>query len=380
MTKTEKVNTLYRFVDNPSKYILKESLLSLFLTINLVPFSMITTAIEKEDMIQIINSSTKKKAVSSLINILIDELNSIPNMEQYKVDICIIKLKYLIDLLYKDENEEEEEEEEEEEVEDKKEDKKKKSEKEEEEEEEEEDEDKKEKSEKEEDEDEQEDKSEEDYEEEVVIRRKKGEKKEKKESKKESRKASFPSGKEEKKEKPKTKKEEMEERKKKKKEEMEQRKNKKKEEMEERKKKKKEEMEQRKRQRDNMTTEEKKQKRKEAQEHKKEREEQKKKNREKNEKFWKEFAGGRYTGFDQQYAGYAVPNRDEELNKLYQEQLAQKKDLIESDRFRCVKPYNRREYGAKERVTSCKQQGNFAKGYPEFFNQLQQCTEYCNHE
>ena len=170
---------------------------------------------------------------------------------------------------------------------------------------------------------------------------------------------------------------------------MEERKRKKKEEMEKRKRKKKEEMEERKRKKANMTAEEKRQARKEA-------EERKRKRKEDMDNFWREYnRNGGFGGFggyqqQQQQPFPDIPKKDEkdekdkkeekELEKMYQEELINKKDLINSDKFRCVNPYNRREYTAKQRVTSCKQEGNFSKGYPEFFNQLQQCTEYCQHE
>jgi hypothetical protein len=65
--------------------------------------------------------------------------------------------------------------------------------------------------------------------------------------------------------------------------------------------------------------------------------------------------------------------------KEYQEELIKNKDLIDSDQFRCVEPYSKGETSdMKKRLNSCKQSGNYKMGYSNFFNNRQQCIEYCN--
>jgi DNA repair exonuclease SbcCD ATPase subunit len=74
----------------------------------------------------------------------------------------------------------------------------------------------------------------------------------------------------------------------------------------------------------------------------------------------------------------AQRENEKEKEKEYQEELKANKDLLESDKFRCVAPYNKGDDNIRNRLNSCKNSGNYKKGYSKFFDNKQQCIEYCN--
>ena len=98
------INELYSFLENPSKFMDKSikdiNDIEIFLNPNLVVLHMIINAIEKTDMIKKIESYNKEKAFELLSQTLENELSDIPNIEQYKIDICNIKLLQLLDKIY----------------------------------------------------------------------------------------------------------------------------------------------------------------------------------------------------------------------------------------------------------------------------------------
>ena len=96
-----KINSLYDFLENMEK---SDDLLDFFIDNNMIPYKMIFVAIDKEIIIETLSSSNRVESYTKLSEILRSELMSL-NIEDYKVLICLNKLKYLIDLLYKDEEE-----------------------------------------------------------------------------------------------------------------------------------------------------------------------------------------------------------------------------------------------------------------------------------
>jgi hypothetical protein len=92
------IDTFYKFVNNPQT---KDDLINIFLEKNIIAYKMIITAIDKEDMIKIIEENDSKESFNKLSEILINTLNKI-NIDQFKIDICLTKLKYIIDKFYKD--------------------------------------------------------------------------------------------------------------------------------------------------------------------------------------------------------------------------------------------------------------------------------------
>ena len=315
------IDDVYDFIDNPTSQLKMEddiNILGTFLANNLIAFSMITTSIDKDDMYNIINVKSKDESISILSELLNDELKDIPNIEQYKIDICNKKLRYLIDLFGNiKQNKDEEEKYGEDDV-----------------------------------EDEEEKYGEDDVEDEEERKRKK-------------------------------KIEETERKRKEKKKETER---KRKEKIEETERKRKEKIEEKERKR--MGEDEKTKKRREdkkayrerVKEKKAYRERVKEKERQYQEQFDKRqyeqfYKKRQYQEFNQQPFKEPI---DAQENKMYQEELINKKDLIDSDQFRCVSPYKKLTATIKERVLSCKQEGNFHKGYPSFWGNKQQCIEYCN--
>jgi hypothetical protein len=102
--------------------------------------------------------------------------------------------------------------------------------------------------------------------------------------------------------------------------------------------------------------------------------------RQKQPKYDERFFGYRPPPSPPSQKQYDKPKDKEKQEKEYQEELKAKKDLIDSDQFRCVEPYKKGDDNVKNRLKSCKRSGNYKKGYPTFFNTLQQCVEYCNEE
>jgi hypothetical protein len=83
--------------------------------------------------------------------------------------------------------------------------------------------------------------------------------------------------------------------------------------------------------------------------------------------------------FSQPQKEFEKPNENEkEKEKEYQEDLKANKELLKSDKFRCVDPYNKGDDNIRNRLNSCKNVGNYKKGYSKFFDNKQQCIEYCN--
>ena len=288
------IDDFYDFIDNPTSQLKMEddiNILGTFLANNLIAFSMITTSIDKDDMYNIINVKSKDESISILSELLNDELKDIPNIEQYKIDICNKKLRYLIDLFGNiKQNKDEEEKYGEDDV-----------------------------------EDEEEKYGEDDVEDEEERKRKK-------------------------------KIEETERKRKEKKKETERKRKEKIEETERKRKEKKKETERTRKEKIEET----------------ERQYQEQFDKRQYEQFYKK---RQYQEFNQQPFKEPI---DAQENKMYQEELINKKDLIDSDQFRCVSPYKKLTATIKERVLSCKQEGNFHKGYPSFWGNKQQCIEYCN--
>ena len=94
------INELYRFIENPSNFMDKNGEdIEIFLTPNLIALNMIINTIEKSDIIEKIKKNTKENSYLLLSQVLQEELRDVPNMEQYKIDICKIKLSQLLDVL-----------------------------------------------------------------------------------------------------------------------------------------------------------------------------------------------------------------------------------------------------------------------------------------
>jgi chemotaxis protein histidine kinase CheA len=387
----ENIKNLYKFLNNPSLYINSpfKDILTLFLDNNLIAMNMITISIEEEQMISIINTNTKLNSISKLSTILRNELESLPNIEQSKIDICIKKLLNILNFIYKDDLESEEREEISKERR----------------------------------------RKEQEEREEISKERRRKEQEEREEISKERRRKEQEEREEISKER--RRKEQEEERKRKKREET-NRKRKERDDERERKRKEKEEKEKKRKERDDERERKRKEKDDERERKRKEKEEKERKRKEKEEnedektkrrkqkqreyrervkeREWKkrEDEAKRYQGYNQGFFGrgffgntfggfggsapdafqkpYVNVNekvnnkKEDEEEKKYKEDLEKNKDLINGDQFRCVSPYKRGTDDIKVRLKSCKQEGNFAKGFPHFFGNKQQCTEYCNTE
>jgi hypothetical protein len=320
----EKIDVFYKFVNHPS---VGNELLNNFLNSNLIAYKMITTAIEKDEMKEIIKHSNNIDSFKKLSELLIEQLKEI-NIEQYKIDICIHKLKIIINKIYYKDKEEIGErffmtEEENKMASD------------------------------------QSQQKEETKEEEDKEGRKRS--KNKRQPKRSSRK------------------------------------------------------------KPPMTEDEKKERRKEKQKERYYKEKEKMendptyaayqdyrkgifKNRSNDPEYQRKyqeewnfhanmFRQKQSKYYDERFFGYRPPppppsqkqyekptDNEEKQEKEYQAELKEKKDLIDSDQFRCVEPYKKGDDNKKNRLKSCKRSGNYKKGYPTFFNTLQQCVEYCNVE
>ena len=95
----DKLEDFYKFTEN-SKYCVDSDVnLSFFIDDNMTAYKLITTAINLDLFQKTIRESVNKEDLFNKMNaILKDELEGI---EQYKIDICSAKLRFLIDCIYK---------------------------------------------------------------------------------------------------------------------------------------------------------------------------------------------------------------------------------------------------------------------------------------
>lgn len=85
------VDDFYKFVNNPENYIDNRDI-TFFLNTNMIAYKMIVMAIDKDEMIEMI----EKDKVNILLEKLEKELKNVPDIEQYKIEICKKKLRYVI--------------------------------------------------------------------------------------------------------------------------------------------------------------------------------------------------------------------------------------------------------------------------------------------
>jgi hypothetical protein len=89
----------YKFTEDSRQCLDSNKILSFFIDDNMIAYKLIITAISLEDFKNIIKDSlNKEESFIKLTTILKQELEGI---EEYKIDICRTKLKFLIDSLYK---------------------------------------------------------------------------------------------------------------------------------------------------------------------------------------------------------------------------------------------------------------------------------------
>jgi hypothetical protein len=91
----KKIDIFYNFIDKPTE----NELLNVFLNQNFIPYQIITTIIDKEQMKNFIYNTDISSSSSKLSEILTNRLKE-NNVEQYKIDICTKKLKGLIKIFY----------------------------------------------------------------------------------------------------------------------------------------------------------------------------------------------------------------------------------------------------------------------------------------
>ena len=118
------IDNLYDFMEDPTSQLQEDIediededlyILGIFLSNNLIATRMITTSIQKDEMYDITNLYNRSDSIKILSDFLNSDLQKIPNIEQYKIDICNKKLRDLIDLI-KEEKEKIEEKQREEEM------------------------------------------------------------------------------------------------------------------------------------------------------------------------------------------------------------------------------------------------------------------------
>jgi hypothetical protein len=93
------LSTFYRFTEDSRQCLDSNKILSFFIDDNMVAYKLIITAISLEDFKRIINLSLNKEESFNKLNSLLKE--ELEGIEQYKIDICSTKLKFLIDSLFK---------------------------------------------------------------------------------------------------------------------------------------------------------------------------------------------------------------------------------------------------------------------------------------
>ena len=322
------IDNLYDFMEDPTSQ-LKEDvedvedvededlyILGIFLSNNLIATRMITTSIQKDEMYDITHLYGKSESIKILSGFLNEDLRNIPNIEQYKIDICNKKLRDLVDLIREEKEIREEKQREEEKI-----------------------------------------REEKQCEEEKIRKQKQEEKK------------SGRMGRDDKKRQQKE--EEMKKKRQQKEEEM-KKKRREKEEEKEKKKKEKEEEKQKKRDGEDDKT----RKKREAREaYAKKKKEKKEKNTEEQrgafDSAWQE---------DLRRWQEDLRRQQENNDNKHREDLEKNIDLIRGDKYRCVVPFKRSTADTKDRLASCKTTGNFSKGFNRFFEGRQPCIEYCNTE
>jgi hypothetical protein len=95
----DNLEDFYRFTEN-SKYCIESNMnLSFFIDDNMTAYKLITTAINLDQFKKIIIESVDKEDLFNKLDVILkDELDGI---EQYKIDICSTKLKFLVESIYK---------------------------------------------------------------------------------------------------------------------------------------------------------------------------------------------------------------------------------------------------------------------------------------
>ncbi len=92
----DKIDLFYKFIKKPSS---GNDLLNVFIGSNLIAYQMIITAIDKDEMKKIIKTYDKTTAFMKLSDLLLSQLKDL-NIEQYKIDVCLNKLKHLVDKIH----------------------------------------------------------------------------------------------------------------------------------------------------------------------------------------------------------------------------------------------------------------------------------------
>lgn len=92
----DKIDLFYKFIKKPSS---GNELLNVFIGSNLIAYQMIITAIDKDEMKKIIKTYDKTTAFMKLSDLLLSQLKDL-NIEQYKIDVCLNKLKHLVDKIH----------------------------------------------------------------------------------------------------------------------------------------------------------------------------------------------------------------------------------------------------------------------------------------
>jgi hypothetical protein len=94
----DKIDLFYKFIEIPFENN-ENNLLNLFISSNLIAYKMIITAIDKDEMKKMIQTYDKTTAFMKLSDLLLNQLREL-DIEQYKIDICVTKLKYLVDKIH----------------------------------------------------------------------------------------------------------------------------------------------------------------------------------------------------------------------------------------------------------------------------------------
>ena len=102
------INDFYKFIDDPDLFFNESNdILTYFITENLfIAMRMISLYISEDEMKNVIKNHNMSESYSILQKRIDDELREIPNMDEFKIEICKRKLKDILSLIYKNENHE----------------------------------------------------------------------------------------------------------------------------------------------------------------------------------------------------------------------------------------------------------------------------------